>query len=346
MRSTKFVVGICLVLPAAAMAQEPPRTEFQDWFAEAALGKLVIPPQVEQAARQFRYVFVAGFRNERMTGYFAQNAKELRARGVDRRAIHFIYPSSHETVASNVEDVRAQFLEIADKGPERLVVIAHSRGACDALAFALRNPEFVRDHVEALFLVQGPFGGTGLADYVAGEGPALARPIPLFYRIIAHLLGKVEKRLLKNGKHEGLLGMTRRASHDYWERTLRESAAAIPIVGPKTFYVTSETHRSRLLLLKRAMAWYLQTHFGANDGLVAVEDQSLPAVGNVLAVLDAGHSDLTNRYPSARPRRQLRRALIQTIVMAVGRSAVVPERSSASRDRGRRDFALLRKRAK
>ena len=90
-----------------------------------------------------------------------QNAKELRAQGVPRRAIHFIYPSSHKTVQENAEAVRAQFQEIARLGPEKLVVIGHSRGACDTLAFALENPAFVADHIQALFLVQGPFGGTG-----------------------------------------------------------------------------------------------------------------------------------------------------------------------------------------
>jgi hypothetical protein len=37
----------------------------------------------------------------------------------------------------------------------------------------------------------------------------------------------------------------------------------------------------------------------------------------VLAVLDAGHTDLTHRFPSARPQKRLRRALVDAILMAV-----------------------------
>jgi pimeloyl-ACP methyl ester carboxylesterase len=222
-------------------------------------------------------------------------------------------------MGENAEEVRARFREVAELGPERLVVIAHSRGACDALAFALQNPRFVRDRIHALFLVQGPFGGTGVADYVAGEAPPMDRRLPLRFRAVTQVLGGLEARALKRGKHGGLAEMTRQASQDFWEQTLEEHADAIPIVGPKTFYVTTETAPSRLRLFKRATASYLRTFSGPNDGMVALDDQSLPDVGTVLAVLDAGHTDLTNKYPSARATQQLRKALIQGVVMAVGR---------------------------
>ena len=177
--------------------------------------------------------------------------------GRTRRAIHFIYPSSHKTVAGNAEAVRSQFLEIARQGPEKLVVIGHSRGACDALAFALGNPEFVADHIQALFLVQGPFGGTGVADYVAGEGPPMDRRMPLRHRVIAHVLGRLEVFLLDRGKHGGLPALTQRSSEEFWEQALEEHQAAIPVVSPKTFYVTTRTEPSRLRLFQQAIAWYL-----------------------------------------------------------------------------------------
>ena len=64
--------------------------------------------------------------------------------------------------------------------------------------------------------------------------------------------------------------------------------------------------------------WYLGTYYGPNDGLVALEDQSLPGLGTVLAVLDVGHTDLTRRFPAARPKHRLRNALVDAILMAVG----------------------------
>jgi hypothetical protein len=319
-----FLLGLAALLGGAPIAPAIAPPDFRGWFAAAAEGTLAIPAEVERRARCYRYVFVGGFRNERMPGYFVQNAKELRAHGILRPAIHFLDPSSHRTFEGNVNELGDGFRAIARQGPEKLVVIAHSRGACDTLAFMLRNEEFARDCVEALFLVQGPFGGTGVADYLAGEGPAMDRRMPPGHRLLAHFLGWMEKRLLKRGKHGGLPDLTRQASNAFWERTLKEHAAAIATVGPKTFYVRAETRPAHLRLVQRAAAWYLRTYFGPNDGLVARDDQSLAGLGTVLATLDAGHTDLTNRFPSARARPRLRRALIQSIIMALGSEGTAP----------------------
>ena len=303
---------------ASAPAVSP--AEFRAWYDAALRGQLSMPADVSRSARRFRYVFVAGFHNERMPGYFSQNARELRARGVPRRAIHFVYPSSHETVAGNASTVRSQLLAIAKEGPEKLVVIGHSRGACDVLAFALQNPEFVAKHVVALFLVQGAFGGTGIADYLAGEGPPIDNSMPWRHRVLAHLLGRLETFALDRGKHGGLKALTTRASTEFWERTLEEYQASIPIVSPRAFYVTTRTVPARLQPLQQAVAWYL-AYLGPNDGIIALEDQCVPGVGKIVAVLDAGHTDLTNRFPSARSRPRLRKALVDAIVMAVASPA-------------------------
>ena len=84
--------------------------------------------------------------------------------------------------------------------------------------------------------------------------------------------------------------------------------------------MTSRTEVSRLRLFQQAIAWYL-SYLGPNDGLVALDDQNVPGLGTVLAVLDAGHRDLTNRFPAARQNPRLRKALIDAIVMAVGGSS-------------------------
>jgi pimeloyl-ACP methyl ester carboxylesterase len=293
--------------------------EFRTWFDAAREGSLDLPAEVLSKARRLRYVFVGGFGSERMPGYFALNARELRARGVPRDAIHFIFPSSHETFDANADEVREHFFAIAREGPEPLVIIAHSRGACDALAFALREPEFVRDRVEALFLIQGPFGGTALADYIRGEGPAMDRLLPMRFRIVVHLCGQFERFLMKRGRHGGLPGLTRWESRAYWSRLLDENADAIPIVGPKTYYIQSEVPASRLGLFRRSVGKYLSAYDGPNDGVVAVEDQQLPGLGTCLGIFDCGHGDLTGRSRSGRSNRRLPGVLVQSILMAVGR---------------------------
>jgi pimeloyl-ACP methyl ester carboxylesterase len=324
-----IMIGHSALLAFLLLAAPPPvessssitPAEFRASFDAALAGKLSVPANIKLAARSFRYVFVGGFMNEGMSEYFKQNARELRAIGVPRRAVHYIYPSSHETIEGNAEAVRGKFQEFASLGPEKLVVIAHSRGACDALAFAFRNPQFVSDHVQALFLVQGPFGGTGVADYISGEGPPIDRRMPLKQRLIALGLGRLEEYLLSRGKHGGLSSLTHRVSKEFWESALEEYETALPVVSPKTFYVTAKTRPAHLRLFLQATGWYLGTNFGPNDGMVALEDQSVAGVGTVLAVLDAGHTDLTHRFPSALPRRRLRRALIDAIIMGVGRTA-------------------------
>ena len=88
------------------------------------------------------------------------------------------------------------------------MVIAHSRGACDTLAFALRNPRFVADRIQALFLVQGPFGGTGVADYVAGEGPPMDGRMPLGYRVLGRAIGRLESQVLGQSKHQVITSLS------------------------------------------------------------------------------------------------------------------------------------------
>ncbi len=307
---------------------------FLAWFDAARQGKLEMPEAVLQRAGGYRYVFICGLFHERMPGYFAQNVKELRARGVPRTAIHLIKPDSQLTVEENLESVRAELRAIAAEGPEPLVVIGHSRGACDALAFALQNPKFVQKRIRALFLLQGPFGGTGLADYVAGAGEPMDGRMPTGYRLMGRALGNLKSRFLDDGRHGAITALNRRDSERFWKEMMEAHSAAVPIVASRTFYVTCRTRTSRQPVLQRITGSYLGTYYGPNDGLVALEDQSLPEFGTVLAVLDAGHSDLTRRFPAARAQPRLRNALVDAILMAVA----APEKRHA----GKSDDATVR----
>ena len=182
------------------------------------------------------------------------------------------------------------------------------------------------EHIHAMFLIQGPFGGTALADYVVGEGPPMDKRMPLSHRVAGHALANVEGFLLDHGKHGGLASLSRRASKEFWDDMLEESSAAIPIVSPKTFYITGEIPASEHRFFQRPIASYLEVHFGENDGVVALEDQSLAGVGKVLAVLDAGHTDLTNRFPSGRATQRMRKAIVDAIIMSIGEESAATAR--------------------
>jgi pimeloyl-ACP methyl ester carboxylesterase len=313
------ILALCLAPPVQSeTAADLTPEQFRAWFDAARRGKLEIPESVRRNACRFRYVFICGLFNDQMPGYFAQNVKELRARGVPRQSIHLVRPDSQRTVAGNYESVRSDLQAIAALGPEPLVLIGHSRGACDALAFALRNPEFVKRHICALFLIQGPFGGTAVADFVAGEGQPMDRRMPAGYRLMGRVIGGFEPRLLEDDTHHAIASLNRKDSESFWKKALLAHRAAVPVVGPKTYYVTSQTNPSHHPIFQRITGWYLGTYYGPNDGLVTLEDQSLQGLGTVLAVLDVGHTDLTRRFPTARPRHRLRAALVDAIIMAVG----------------------------
>jgi pimeloyl-ACP methyl ester carboxylesterase len=295
-----------------------PLGTFQRWFDSAVEGSLEVPPKVAREARSFRYVFVEGYRNERMPGYFAANIAELKALGVPRNRVHVIEPSSRATNEANAETVRDRFLKIAREGPERLVVIAHSRGACDALAFALDHPAFVRERVRALFLIQGPFGGSGLAGYVTGSGVPMDRRMKWKHRVIAGLIGRVARAFSGDESLEAMEGMSPEASAAFWARALDKDRATLAEVGSKSFFIRAALHPSKQRSGRRALAWYLHAYHGPNDGVVALDDQSLPGFGTVIADVEAGHSDLTCNRPTSRKRRGDRKALTRSIVMAVG----------------------------
>ena len=77
-----------------------------------------MPADVKRAAAKgYRYVFVGGFMNEGMSEYFKQNARELQSDRSPRKAIHYIYPSSHETIEGNAAAVRERFREVRRSGP-------------------------------------------------------------------------------------------------------------------------------------------------------------------------------------------------------------------------------------
>lgn len=336
-------IGSAVMGVAVMMCAGVPVTpkEFGKWFDAATAGRLVVSEPTARRAAAFRYVFVAGLGHEQMPGYFGQNIAELQAQGVPEEMITVLAPTSRHTVEENAGAFRDEMKRVAARGPQRLVVIAHSRGACDVMNFAIRNPAFVDRRVEAMFLIQGPFGGSALADYVVGEGEPIDNRMPRGHRIVARIIGKHERSMMARGDHGGLAGLTRESSRAYWTRLLEENPEAIEVIDPKVYYIAAQSDPSRLRLFQRSTGTYLNTYYGPNDGMVAVEDQVLPGVGTGLGPVTAGHADLTRRFPATNASRQDRRALIQCIVAAVGRSDPMNLKSEETVTASRRTAGTL-----
>ena len=306
--------------PKSQPAAEFAPAEFRRWFDLAARGKLRVPAETRRQAGTYRYLFIGGLLGEGHAGYFAQNVGALEDLGVPGDAIAVVRPGSDSSAEANVEEVADAIHALADAGPGPIVVIGHSRGACDALAFALIEPEFVRDRVAAIFLVQAPFGGTGVVDYIQGEGEAMDRRIPARARLMGKLIAS--RFRLQAGPDGGeLAGLGRDASAAYWDAFLADHAEAVPVVGPKVFYITARVDPSRQRFFRKPPARYLTAYYGPNDGIVAVEDQTLPGFGTPLGTFEVGHTDLTHKFPAARAKPKLRKALARAIAMAVGGAA-------------------------
>ncbi len=228
------LLALCFVAPSPTVtAPSVTPEQFRNWFDAARRGKLDIPDNILRDASGYRYVFICGLFNENMPGYFTQNVKELRAKGVPRPSIHLIKPDSQQTTEENARSVRTELQRIAGQGPERLVLIGHSRGACDALVFALQNPKFFKEHIHAMFLIQGPFGGTPVADYVAGEGTPMDRRMPTGYRLMGQALGRAEPHIVKQDTHVAITSLNRKDSESFWKATLQTHSAAVPVVAPR-----------------------------------------------------------------------------------------------------------------
>src|SRR5262245_59081069 len=169
--SRRVALLVCATLLASRAVADEKGSAFRSWFERQVKAPTPLPAAATAAARQYRYVFVAGFLNEGFQiGYFNENRKALVSAGVAPDAIHVVFPRSGNGVEDNVTELRRSIPELAARGPQKLVLVGHSKGAVEALALVAAEPAFVRARVQAVFLVQGAFGGSGIADYITGSG--------------------------------------------------------------------------------------------------------------------------------------------------------------------------------
>jgi pimeloyl-ACP methyl ester carboxylesterase len=322
-RGILFLLAVCLGFGqyGFAVPQIEPAV-FTKWFNRSFGGVLNVPESVRNKALTYGYVFVGGWGNELAPGYFSGNISELKALGVPEDHIHRIFPPSTQGLSQNAEFVRTQITNW--KGPEKLVLIGHSRGGLDALLFALKNPDFTEKRVEAVFLIQAPFKGSGLADYLVGEGIALDERMPSFARKAFYWLGEAERRILRRWTGHGLADLTHQQAKESWEKRLQSHVATSPGLRGKVFYIRSAVEPQKQTPYFWASSWYLSTYYGKNDGLVTLEDQFLSQLGQRLNIVGCGHHDLTGSFPLTFATSNFRKALSRSVFMAVGQ----PEQNS------------------
>jgi len=311
-----------------AQVELPPAPDpaaFRAWFERESEHPTELPAAALKLARTYHYVFVAGFLNEGMqAGYFNQNKNALLDLGVNSGAIDIVFPGSGNGIEENAAVLLSTLAVLAAKGPQKLVLIGHSKGAVETLAFVVAAPAFVREHVQAVFMVQGAFGGSGVADFVRGTGHPLDDRMPVFQRAAFELLAN-GGRLLDGRIDDGFESLSRQHDAALWDRLLPAAAGAgesrLPAgLGNRVFFIRSQRNPDKVCPLLNLTARYLATYYGPNDGLLVISDQWIPGAGQLLADLDADHSDLTVSGPvsnrSARTRRAFTHALLMQLAGA------------------------------
>jgi len=122
----------------------------------------VCPSQDEVS--QYQFIFVEGFLGSATVQNFIPLENVLQNDfQVDDFTI--VIPRSANSIATNAPLVREAVLDFRRRSPEKKsILIAHSKGAAEALLMVLQHPELITDGlISEVVLVDGAFNGTPLA---------------------------------------------------------------------------------------------------------------------------------------------------------------------------------------
>lgn len=309
-----LVVSLWSAWLGAALAPDRFLPAFETGMKEAATAGDDAYPR----AAEFEYVFFGGIVGEYLKplGHFADMRAELFRLGVPRAQTHLYFPRSTRTVEENARGfVRESLVSLASRTPRKLVIVAHSKACLEVLAFALAHPEFVEKRVEALFLVQGPFGGSPLADYLMREALPEWRA-GRGTRLGMFLFGKIAGAL--HPWIRGVESLTTSASNRRNEGWRALGADVAEKLADKILYVQSFVDAKRATARVRVGAHFIESLGRVGDGAVALDAQK-GCIGKHCVVLpDVDHSLPCSRLLTWRsPRRAW--AFAQAVLASVGR---------------------------
>ena len=229
---------------------------------------------------RFDYLFFGGFGGIKFKpfsligdGYFDLFRQEVRRHGVPKQQVPSTYfPPSSKSIAENGEGFFSDVLyERVILNGRKVVLFGHSKGAAELFTFAVTNPEFVRDHVEALIFISGAFQGSALANLV--QGKANRRPVPLALHVPSRAVALAMWPYLNFFWRNGLNSLTTEAAGRHLEKILKDEYAVKEVLA-KSLFVQTETKgldRSPIIWMPDL---YLRTEGAdSSDGLVTLSHQ-------------------------------------------------------------------------
>ncbi len=160
-------------------AESAPATEatprFRELYARVLRGEPVLPA----AAKSHVYLLVKGLLGDELFGYLEDNQLRLERRGLETREVQV---NTEGALADNIEVVR-KALEDAAFFNRSVVLVGHSKGAVESVSTLAKYPE-LRQRVRAVVAIQGPYGGSPIANDMT-DTPEMRRMLsiafPLFF---------------------------------------------------------------------------------------------------------------------------------------------------------------------
>ncbi len=287
------------VLPATPSA--PPSGFAAAWAEEEARPEDAPEPPGSplEALRARQVLFVGGFLNEVISGYFDDNAAVVKAFGA---TAWMLSPPSTSSLGADADFIALKARDHYEGSHRPVVLFGHSKGGAASLMAVLRHPELVLlGVVDCVVVVQGAVGGSPVADLAATPLHAAGLPAPLagldslqpgdarpaFVAALAHA------RATLSPAEFGHL-----SSRIFYVRSVAQKDHLSPVLGP--------THG---LLCERGS--------GQSDGLVLAEDARLDGCGVDLGVVPGDHAALTVSGPLSNATPHQRRAFTRALFREV-----------------------------
>eukprot|EP00164_Ancoracysta_twista_P003817 GFYU01005116.1.p1 GENE.GFYU01005116.1~~GFYU01005116.1.p1 ORF type:complete len:376 (+),score=117.52 GFYU01005116.1:71-1198(+) len=217
-------------------------------------------------AEKFVYVLVGGLYTKHYPFYFASTKSALADLGLDVRMAPIDTDDPAEVNARVIADyVRNVYV----KEGKKTVLIGHSKGCTDASDALSVYPD-LHEMTRAFIAIQGPFGGSPLANDLEGSS------------VLRKILDLAIRKIF-GGSPKALQEMT------YAARQKQLAKAPFPADKVNTVCFVSHTERWDSLMAPTA-AWSRKYYNAPSDGLVSVADADFPGAKKVL-VHDVDHAD-------------------------------------------------------
>ncbi len=294
----KLLFCLCVGVLSSSILGETCITsqDFETTYQKHLIKPVQMKLTVMDPAYHYLYVFVPGFLHRWVPTYFLPNRAHLIRMGIPKDSIKIIRPSHGQSKEKNIEWLFSKFQTLQKIYPHKqMVIMGHSKGASEALALSLQNSVFFKKHVAYLFLIQGVFGGSGVADYVLGQGKPISNQLNFLSGTAMWFMGKAAS-LVSPMIHPGLESLRRENAQSFWKDIKQKHGHIIEDIQSRVYHFKAHREPSEMSIFLQHTGHYLKNNYGDSDGLVTIGDQD-PGFGTHLYTFEVCHGGLILHQP-------------------------------------------------